>query len=369
MKHYELVQTHDYALRGRYEMTMKDEQGQALTSGKMHLINTAWGDGFVKTLAFSGVATPLHLRRHGYVRELFQEALDWGIAQGAIVSVLHPFSFSYYQKFGYGKVSDHLIVRTPIRMLDFVPRCCNLVKMDSTDEGWQEVYKVHNKFCQNRTLMMLRDDPIFYGKRTVYLYYENGEPTGYIAYSTEKTLHINHYEDGVMYVNEIAYLTPQALNALLGFIRMFEGELDDVEFANLTMCPEIDLLLRHNTHTRYRLLPDLMVRVLDTEKLFLSHKYPKQPGSFRIHVTDPLPTAGGSFCVEYGNDKVNVTRLQEDAQVDLTVDASTFARLVYGYDTLTPQQAAYMPGLSITGNADDFFRAFPKQNAGMFAHF
>lgn len=365
-----VTQTHDFPLRRRYVLELHSETGEVVSKGNFHLVKTGFGDGTVDTMLCCGVATPMQHRRHGYVRQIFDHALAWAAEQGIAVSLLHPFSFSYYEKFGYGKVSDHLIVRLPIRLLDTAPRFCDLSPLEDTPEGWQELYDLHNAFCRGLQLGLLHSDPMFLKRnKEIWLFRENGKATGYIGFETEKTLMVNHYEDGVMRVNSIVYTTPAALKALLGFIRMYEGELDDVEFGNLSICPELQTYLRHDTHTKYRLLPDIMARVLNTEKMLLAHQYPKEPGSFRIHVTDSLPTVRGSFLVEYADGKAQVTRLEDDAPVDLAVGVSMFSRLIYGYDGLTAQQAAFVDGISQEGDAEDFFRAFGKKPAGAFEHF
>lgn len=364
-----IKQTDDYPFRKRFELKFQSDEGETLTSGALTLIKTSFGEGFVDTLCFSGVATPMKHRRKGYVRELFDFAFKWGIENGAIISVLHPFSFSYYEKFGYGKVSDHRIVRLPIRLLDTVPRCCDFEKAGDSPEELEEIYALHNEFCKNRQLMMLYSDPRYFKGKDLWVFRENGKMTGYITLTSTKRLEINHYEDGLLTVHNLVYTTPTALKSLLGFIRMFEGELDDVEFANLSCCPEVETYLRHDTHTHYRLLPDLMVRVLDTEKLLSLFNYPKQEGAFVLRVEDKLPTASGVFSVKFGNGACEVKRLDDDAAADITLSAPVLSRMVFGYDKLTVEQARFCDGITISGNAEDFFRVFSHRPAGMFEHF
>lgn len=369
MSKIEINQTHDFKFRKRFTLDLKNDEGIIQSKGVMHFFDTSFGEGFIKTLGFSAVETPVNLRRGGNVRKIFDHAFDWAINEGAVVSVLHPFSFSYYEKFGYGKVADHLIVRLPIRLLDFVPRENNFVKYEGDENTLKELCELHNRFCRGRQLMMLRSDSKYFDNKELYIYYEDGRATGYISFLTEKRLEINHYEDGLMTVKDIVYTTPRALKAVLGFIRMFEGELEEVEFSNIATCPEIEMMLKHHTHTRYRLLPDLMVRVLNTEKLLLAHKYPKEKGSFVLKVRDTLPTVAGSFLVEYGQGGCTVGRVFEDTPADISVGAPMLARLLYGYDAITPEQAAFIDEIELGERAEDFFRAFKKRPSGMFEHF
>ncbi len=361
-------QTHDLPYLKRYELGLYEEDTR-VSEAAIRFVQTRYGEGYVDTMTFSAVATPLEHRRKGYVREVFTHAYQKAMDAGIAVSLLHPFSFSYYRKFGYGKVADHLIVRCPIRLIDFVPRCCELVKYTGSEQQLKDLLIVYNTFSQGRQLMLRRFDDTYFSGKEIYIRYENGQPVGYIAYKTEKTLHINHYEDGLLSVLEIAYTTPEALRALLGFVRMFEGELDDVEFANIAMCPEVERSLRHYTHTRYRLLPDISAHIINTERMLSAHRYPKEEGAFRVRVVDTLPTVAGSFLVEYGGEDCRVRRLEDTATVDMTAESCELVRMLYGYDAMGPREAAYTEGITLHRSADDFFRAFPKAVGGMYEHF
>ena len=250
-----------------------------------------------------------------------------------------------------------------------VDRCCELVPYDGTPEQLQDLLTVYNRFTEGRTLMWQRYNDTCFQNKTVYIYYENGAPTGYISFSTEETFCINHYTNGLMTVHETAYITPKALRSILGFVRMFEGELENEEFTHLESCPEIELLIKHDTYTAYQRVLDIMARVIHTEAFLKALQYPAQEGSFRLRVEDALPSGRGSFQVDYGKGDAVVTRLDDSAATDITLDMPAFSRLVYGYDGVSAKEAAYMNGVSISGNADDFFRAFPKQHAGAFEHF
>ena len=370
MSEITVSKTNDNETFKRYEIDLLDDNGVRVSTGGMRVIHTRYGDDYVKTMCMGSVATPLEHRRRGHVRTIFDKAYSMALDEDVVVSFLHPFSFSYYRMFGYGKVADHIIARCPIRLIDFVPRCCDFVKYTGTDQQLADLLAVYNEFSKGRLMMMRRGEATYFANKDIYIHYdENGKADGYIAFKAEKTLKINHYEDGLMTVHELAYTSPVALRALLGFIRMYEGELDDVEFANLSVCPEVERSLRHYTHTRYRILPDIQGRVMNTEALLKAHKYPLQEGAFRVKVIDTLPTVAGSYLVEYGGGDCRVRRIEDNAAVDMVVDECEFIRLIYGYDAINAEQAVYTEGIEITGNADDFFRAFPKMTAGMYEHF
>lgn len=361
--------TYEKEYMSRYVISLWEDEKTRVSEGAFRFLYTRYGEGFIKTMTASGVATPPEYRRNGYVKQIFAHAYEMAAKEGALVSFMHPFSFTYYHKFGYGKVADHLIVKCPVRLIDFVPRFNDLVPYTGAEDQTRDLCNIYNEFSKGRLLMMLRFDDMYFKGKKIYMYYRNGKPEGYISYKETKTLHTNHYEEGLLTVHELAYTSPEALKALLGFIRMYEGELDDVEFQNISMCPEVERSLRHYTHTQYRILPDIGAKILDTEGLLRAHTYPKEEGAFRVRVLDPLPAVAGCFQVEFGGGDCQVKRLSDQADVQMTVAAAEFVRLLYGYDCITPEQAKYTEGISIDGNVDDFFRAFPRMTGGMYEHF
>ena len=340
-----------------------------LSKGHFTLTESTFASTRIKTLLAGGIATPVHFRRGGNVRKMFEYIHEYAVNEGAAVSLLHPFSFSYYNKFGYEKVADHLIVRFPTRMIDFVPRECNFVPFDN--KMLPDVIAINEKFAKGRNLLLpkYRIHPYAKEKLFTYVCYDGNEPIAYLTYTTRQKLMVNHYVDGVITVHELAYTSPKALREIFSFLKMFEGEFDEVEFANLSPCPEADILLRHYTHTKYELLPDIMARILNTESLLLAQDYPKQNGEFTLKILDTMPTVAGVYKVCYGNGEKEVRKLSDSADADMTLGADALVRLIYGYDGIGASEAEYIEGIKINNDPSDFFRAFPKRPCGMFEHF
>ena len=345
------------------------EGENVLSSGNFTLTLSAFGDGRIPTLLAGGISTPLHNRRGGNVRKMFQHMHASAADEGVAVALLHPFSFSYYRKFGYEKVADHVILRCPTRLIDFVPRRCSFVPL--TEDHLPDLAEIYGRFSKGRNLLLPRNRIPTYGGKTSkgYIFYENGSPAAYIIYTTEQRLEINHLTDGVVTVHEMAYTSPSALREIFSFLRMFEGEMEEIRFANLAPCPEAELMLRHYTHTEYRLLPDLMARVLNTEKLLLAHTYPEEAGAFTVEVLDELPTICGKWRVEYSGGVGCVRRLPEGERPDVTMTAAAFVRAVYGYDGFDSRVAAYADGVEVNNMKTTFFSVFSRRPGGIFEHF
>ena len=357
----------DYEHYSSLRVAAVDENGTQLSKGVFKYVTSGFGKGSVKTMIAGGINTPVHYRRGGNIRKMFDTMHGEAVKEGAAVALLHPFSFSYYRKFGYEKVCDHVIVRFPTRMIDFVPRGCNLVPYD--ESRLSDLIEIYNKFSRGRNVLIKRFDDRYYKKpdKLIYIYYKDGEPSAYIVYSAKNEFIVNHMGNGLLTVHEMCYTSPEGLRELFSFLRMFEGEYDEIELANIALCPEVELILRHYTHTSYTLVPDVMAKTLDTEKMLLMADYPKNEGGFTVRVEDVMPSVAGNFKVSYGGGDCKVERT--DGAPDLTLTAPAFTRLIYGYDGASAYTARYMEGIEINGDADGFFLAFPKKPCGIFEHF
>ena len=339
------------------------------SSGFFQFRNTAFGEGYIKTMTASDVATPVHLRRGGNVRKIFEYAHELAYESGVVAAILHPFSFDYYNNFGYEKVADHLIVSCPIRCIDFVPRRCSLVPC--TEDGFMDIIPVYEKFAKGRNLLFERRMPEQFKKyegALTYVYYEGSTPMGYITFNTEKELCTNHYENGKMLVREMVYTSKAVLFELFSFIRMYEGELEDVAFLNLAMTPEIDMFLRNYTHTRYRILPDIQAKVINAKKLLEALPLPKTEGVLSIKVSDGELGACGAYLLEWGGGTSQVKTLPAAYDTDVSVSAKALARLAYGYDLVNEITIPYLREV-VEKNVESFIAAFPKKCNGYFEHF
>ena len=368
----ETVQQDDSYIKAvRYQMCRDDEVEMAHAG--ICTRKTRFSGSLIPTMTVGGVGTKPQYRRQGAVRALLEKLLPAARENGWYVSLLHPFSFSFYRKFGYERVADTVIADMPMTALDFLPRYADLVPLDEAKNP-EEILSVFAKFSEKRNLSFERISPdqCRYRDSTTYLYYNaDGACTGYVVVQAE-----NHY-DGInrmisdnLHVHEIVYLDRDALVHLLSFLRMYEGELKTIRFHDIGMTPEVDLCLKHFMDTRYDIHPDIMARILDTEAMLKVNTYPTERGIFTLRVEDNLPDAAGVFRVEYENGKCAVERLDRElAKADLTVGPTALAKLFYGTDAFNAELASYLDGVKMENDAADFFRAFPKRINGLYEHF
>lgn len=349
--------------------------GDVMSAGSFLTVETRFGNEWVKTLMVGGVGTEPEYRRGGYVRQMLEKSLREARERGWTVALLHPFSFSYYRKFGYERVADHLIVDMPLSKLDFVPRCAEFERL-RTETQLQEVLDVYAAFAQDRLLLTRRLDGEYYpldgalNTGIVYLHRdEAGKADACIKLRLNKEVDVNHYAHGVLTISELIYTSKAALWAALGFMRMFDGEADSLHFDNIAPTPEVDWTLRHYTHNYYRLLPDIMARILDPQALLKAHRYPQAAGCFTLRVLDEAHVAEGAWRVRYAGGRAQIEPLDDETVCDVTADVRPLAALLYGALDIDVHSIAYLDGVTVNGSAEDFLRAFPRRACGVFEHF
>jgi len=349
-------------------------EGDIVLTGMSQIsIPTRFGEKWIPSVLVGGVGTKPEYRRGGHVRELFERMFAASEREPWVVSLLHPFSFNYYRMFGYELVSDHRLVTVAMDKLSHIPRFSEFRPLKESE--LPEVLDLYNnRFAPHRNLTQKRFDTqrFPFGDNSgdvAYALRENGRFTAYLRLHTEKKYIVNHMGEGVLTVKEIVFESLDALVKAMGFLRMYEGELEQVFFANLAPIPEVEYLLREYIAEKIEIVPDVAARVLDTVGLLEAVSYPQKAGQFIIKIEDILPKVAGTYHVEYADGKAEITKLCEDAAWDICTDAAGFARLAYGYDGANARMARYMPGVRLNNDAEDFFRAFPKQICGIFEHF
>ncbi len=359
----------EYSTTELFQIFPSDIDNTVMSQAAIVTRNSVYCGNYIKAVTAGGLATEPNYRRNGCIRLFFDHIFSLAPERDWVVALLHPFSFAYYRKFGFEKVSDHRVLEFPMSALNYIPRCNELVKLEN-ERHLSDVLQIFGQFAKSRNLMLERFDKTHYDSKTVYIWYdENGRPASYITLRNENYYYVNRMAGVALHIDEMVYTSLKSLMALFGFIRMYEGEQEKVIIHNASMLPEVDVILKNYTHTGYHLIPDIAARILNVEKLLLANEYPKEHGHFRIRVEDTLDFTRGIYDVEYQGGKAEVKKLPETAPYDLSAPMPAFTQLVYGYDQYNADIAAYMDGVTLQNRAEDFFRAFPKRHNGVFEHF
>ena len=124
-------------------------------------------------------------------------------------------------------------------------------------------------------------------------------------------------------------LTPDALKGIVGFLRNYDGIVKDLIVKKQYQGSPFACLTDRIDGVTYELDHGYAARIYDLKKLLENNVYPNEYGKFSILSLDDLEQNKGIFDVEYQNGKATVTQRSD--------------------------------GVEIKGNADDFFRAFPRR--------
>ena len=210
-----------------YRVNAVSVDGRHLSNGTFTLKTAHLNGAEVNAMLVGGIGTAPENRRLGLVRNILHEGDLFADSENCLISVLHPFSFAYYRKFGYERVSDTKIIEFPMSAINYFPRYEKL--LNCTKDEIPLLDKVYNKFAEKRNLLFKREGNFGYrigdNKTSTYLSFDqNGEPDGYITLNIENYFYVNKMVSVNLNVYEMAFTTSEALNKLFGFMRMYEGQ-------------------------------------------------------------------------------------------------------------------------------------------------
>ncbi|MBR4000176.1 MAG: GNAT family N-acetyltransferase [Clostridia bacterium] len=319
-------------------------------------------------IGIGGVATLPEYRRMGCVREIFSHIFSLAPERGWAVSYLYPFSNDYYRQFGYERVMCRRKIKLPMTALKNFGRntSAKLYQKGGVVKK-SDLVAVYNAYAKNFNVMFRRDedtdaysDKPHKAQRFTYLWYDGENPAAYATVSCK---------DDVLHVRELAYTSPQSLRGILGFFRMFEGQVGEIEFEKIPDGSEVELVLSEFVDCEYETESSAMGRILLPQIILENNAYPDEHGHFRLRIDDTLDFSRGVYDVEYQHGKAQVKKLGFDADYDISLTAPPLSRILLGCGNFDARRAAYLNGVTLSGEAKDFFRAFPKRGINLLEGF
>jgi predicted acetyltransferase len=293
----------------------------------------------------------------GGIREVFKKIGETAVENDWVLGFLHPFSISYYEKFGYANLNRMFSVKVPFEKLSHIPRNTDAVLY--TGEQFEELSALHEKCALRENLMTLRDHkkhfcdtPYESAEYTYFRRDKNGVADGYVRFK------VNRPNDLV--AGEMFALTPEALYGLIGFLRNYDGIVKNLIVAKQYQGSDFACIADRIDGVTYEFNGSSAGRIYNLKKFLEINEYPEEYGRFSIMCIDDVEQNKGIFDVEYQNKKAFVTR-RNDGDYDISLTAAAAARLMLAGEGHTQGTAAYINGVEIKGDASDFFRAFPHR--------
>ncbi|SJZ71255.1 Predicted acetyltransferase [Pilibacter termitis] len=285
-----------------------------------------------KTLLASGisyVASYPEARGKGGIREVFRQIFEREYNRGAALSLLDPFSYQFYQQFGYEAACDRLLLSWEAKNFPQAEKSNYTMKRMSFDEAFPALKKLHaeneqfsrgssrrNAWWWNYTHMHK-----WKGHYTAICYNEEMQAVGYIIYTMDyPNLHI------IEWVNADF----EAAKASVNFINSHSMAFDTITYlsanSNVKEIPVLHLMKEPRAVKR-ELLPYMQARIVNVEVFLQSYPW-QEEANFAFELTDKnLPNNNGIFLAN--GEKVLTPHLPL-----ISCDIGTFSSLLLGYTSV-----------------------------------
>lgn len=311
----------------------------------------------INAIILDGICSVPEYRRMGGVRALFDKISNVAVENNITVGFLLPFSISYYEKFGYANLDRAFSIKIPFSSLSQIERS-NDVEL-YTGEQFKELCELYNKCAFKENFMLIREDDSHFCSKPLenadYTYIhrsKSGEADGYVRFTVKRP--------NELVAEELFALTPNALSGIIGFLRNYDGIVKTLVVKKQYTGSPFACFADRIDNTSYEYSEGIAARIYNLKKLLENNAYPNEYGKFSILSLDHIPENNGIFDVEYENGKAYVTK-RDSGNYDIALTPPAAARLLLAGEGHTAQTAAFINGVELKNEADDFFRAFPRR--------
>jgi predicted acetyltransferase len=282
----------------------------------------------------AGVGTFSDARRAGYAAELLTRCIDDMNNLGYAVSMLFPFSYRYYRKFGWelaGQSASYSIVNR--QNLPPHPEASLVRAMRARDKG--RLTSCYDGFARAYTGMLRRDNQAWKQKfrrwkkvgDRVYLIEERGRTIGYL------TCQMSAGPAGrIANVDEFVARNARAVRACIGFLAREPRGIAEVRLR----APARPLLWEflHEPYCATSVLPLCQFRIVNLARALMLRGYDAGVrASLVVRLTDETaPWNAGTWAISVSRGRAAVRRVSSAPHV--VMDQRPFVQLYMGYLSL-----------------------------------
>ncbi|MDR6551722.1 GNAT family N-acetyltransferase [Paenibacillus qinlingensis] len=280
----------------------------------------------------ASVATWPEYRRQGMVGNLMNQSLRLMRERGTTVSVLNPFSFRFYDKYGWSHFCEIKRYRFQAHLAPRIGEVKGKVRRGSS-HNLAELQSIYDTFARNFNGMLQRDEAWWHSsifrKRLGHLaiyYDEAGTPKGYVLYTIKERLFDLH---------ELVYVDDQSRNGLWRFIANHAPMVD--EFTFIAPTDDRFSFVLEEPAIRTEINACYMIRIVDVAAFLQQYPFLATGHShqFRLHIQDEHATWNtGLFEVTVnGEGEASVIQMPEGTPSDyaLTCSIQTLSSMMIGY--------------------------------------
>lgn len=327
-------------------------QGDTMVAGLSVLYyNIRLGGRLVPMGGVGGVATQPEHRHRGHIKHLLALALERMKERGVLVSMLFPFKYAFYRKYGWEHASDNLKLTLPMRALtDFKCKVStapqqHFTRVENLASALPALSRVYEAASARYNCIVARSGEhwdrmeaqlkqIERDGKNIYAYlgYRDSKPVSYIIYSFSPSGESRRLE-----VRESFAVDAIGYRGILHFLSMHDSQAHEVSWS-VPVDSEVRQILAEPNGGQ--LIPRFMFRVVDVKgilDLFSTPRGPEQSsGNFQpFYMSISDQTAPWNNCVfRVSSTGVTCTSMETGGMQnppDLAMDITVFSQIVSGY--------------------------------------
>ena len=284
-----------------------------------------------------GIVSSMPEGRHGgNIAELLKNSLQIMRSRKQFVSMLGPFSYEFYRKYGWELSFDRLNYNIPIDHFSKFNKKLGFMK-PFKDNDLETLNAIYTEYARKHNCCIIRDKTLWTDFILNDFYIKSCPKHTYLWADTDnnyKSYIVYSIKENTMNIHEMVYLDQQAKEGLLWFIFAHQSQVDNIYWS--TSSDERIYLDLANPRVGMELSPGMMFRVVDVKNALLSRDYDKDiEAKFSISISDPdAKWNNKKFLIELEEGKINVEEC-EAGEVSCTIQ--TFSQIFTGY--VTPEEA------------------------------
>lgn len=293
----------------------------------------------VPVAAVTTVSTLPIYRRRGHLRAIMDaDFRSLHETEGPAIAVLYASLAAIYQRFGYGVVSTHYAYRAEPRYLAFAHAGVvrgGLREVSRQDSGL--LNELLKRFRAPRTGDLHRSravweigalaEPPAGHTLTLLVYEEDGEPLGYVIYTTGPGSYDPPGPRLVLSIRDLVWLTPSAYRAVWEHLLRFDL-VREVVWPVVPADDPLPHLALEPRMLQATARDGILARIVDVERALPSRPY-GGAGTLTFEVMDEMcPWNAGRWQLDTSGTETAVRRTAAEPQ--LTLPVHTLAMLLFG---------------------------------------
>lgn len=282
------------------------------------------------------VATYPNYRGRGFINQLFNEVLQDMHAEGISLTYLAPFSYRFYQKYGYQQCFEKYEYLIESKNFRTFPTRKGYVERLSFSEAVADLRKIFAHAASSKCFGLKRADWWWSYRfeeqyRFLLAFDEGGKAEGYLIYSIEEEKFV---------IKEWFYCNQNAGINLLNFARTLFTDFSIVKYRVPQNHNNLTFFLKEPFVTKM-IVPSMMARIVDLKKFLESYPFciPETSMTFYLELSDPvLAENNGVWQLNLQSDgQVSVVKRQEHPanQDVLKMEIGTLTQLLLGFRSIS----------------------------------